>query len=245
MGSCQPAERLSPSVVALSCQGSTGAVGDCRGQGRPLRTGNSHRGTVRRCRSSSSPRNRRRRREAASGGDVGRRRLSASAVQLGTVRFLGAFLPDPAEVPWAVAAFIAETHLGIGEPSALKDYGARTMTCLRAPVGNPAGLRLPGLPQRIDDLRRFVAEITRPLERLGATTPGWTLHQLRHSAPAHLGERNVGLQTFMAKTRHANPRSAMRYIKPGAGSRRPSHRLPRPRARAQLRTVQRSSPSCV
>ncbi len=45
---------------------------------------------------------------------------------------------------------------------------------------------------------------------------GWDLHQLRHSAATHLGERNVELQTIMAKTRHRNPRSAMRYIKPGA-----------------------------
>jgi len=45
---------------------------------------------------------------------------------------------------------------------------------------------------------------------------GWDLHQLRHSAATHLGEKNVELQTIMAKTRHRNPRSAMRYIKPGA-----------------------------
>ncbi|MGH9068306.1 MAG: tyrosine-type recombinase/integrase [Acidimicrobiales bacterium] len=45
---------------------------------------------------------------------------------------------------------------------------------------------------------------------------GWELHQLRHSAATHLGERNVSLQTIMAKTRHRNPRTAMRYIRPGA-----------------------------
>ena len=45
---------------------------------------------------------------------------------------------------------------------------------------------------------------------------GWDLHQLRHSAATHLGERNVELQTIMAKTPRRNPRSAMRYIKPGA-----------------------------
>lgn len=45
---------------------------------------------------------------------------------------------------------------------------------------------------------------------------GWDLHQLRHSAATHLGEKNVELQTIMAKTRHRNPRSAMRYIRPGA-----------------------------
>jgi integrase len=45
---------------------------------------------------------------------------------------------------------------------------------------------------------------------------GWDLHQLRHSAATHLGEKNVELQNIMAKTRHRNPRSAMRYIRPGA-----------------------------
>lgn len=44
---------------------------------------------------------------------------------------------------------------------------------------------------------------------------GWELHQLRHSAATHLGEKNVPLQLIMAKTRHRSPRTAMRYIKPG------------------------------
>ncbi len=38
----------------------------------------------------------------------------------------------------------------------------------------------------------------------------------RHYVATHLGEKNVELQTIMAKTRRRNPRSAMRYIKPGA-----------------------------
>ncbi len=44
---------------------------------------------------------------------------------------------------------------------------------------------------------------------------GWDLHQFRHSAATHLGEKNVPLQLIMAKTRHRSPRTAMRYIKPG------------------------------
>jgi integrase len=44
---------------------------------------------------------------------------------------------------------------------------------------------------------------------------GWSLHQFRHSAATHLGEKNVPLQLIMAKTRHRSPRTAMRYIKPG------------------------------
>ena len=44
----------------------------------------------------------------------------------------------------------------------------------------------------------------------------WTLHQLRHSAATHLGEQGIPLQLIMAKTRHRNPRTAMRYVRPGA-----------------------------
>src|SRR5450756_2589427 len=43
------------------------------------------------------------------------------AVQLGTVRFLGTFLPDPADVPWAVAAHLA-AQLDIADPGVLKQY---------------------------------------------------------------------------------------------------------------------------
>jgi integrase len=52
--------------------------------------------------------------------------------------------------------------------------------------------------------------------RGGDGRPGWDLHQLRHSAATHLGEGNVALQLIMAKTRHRNPHTAMRYVKPGA-----------------------------
>ncbi|MGP3960529.1 tyrosine-type recombinase/integrase [Nonomuraea sp. 3N208] len=41
------------------------------------------------------------------------------------------------------------------------------------------------------------------------------LHQLRHSAATHLGDAEVPLQLIMAKTRHKNPRTALRYVKPG------------------------------
>lgn len=47
------------------------------------------------------------------------------------------------------------------------------------------------------------------------TNPGWDLHQLRHSAATHLGEANAGLQLIMAKGRWRNPRTAMRYVRPG------------------------------
>jgi integrase len=45
---------------------------------------------------------------------------------------------------------------------------------------------------------------------------GWELHQLRHSAATHLGDKGVPLQLIMAKTRHRSPRTAMRYVRPGA-----------------------------
>jgi integrase len=44
---------------------------------------------------------------------------------------------------------------------------------------------------------------------------GWTLHQLRHSALAHLAEQNVSLPLLMAKSRHASLRSLQRYARPG------------------------------
>ena len=48
-----------------------------------------------------------------------------------------------------------------------------------------------------------------PLHRV-ATAP------VRHSAATHLGEQGIPLQLIMAKTRHRNPRTAMRYVRPGA-----------------------------
>jgi hypothetical protein len=38
----------------------------------------------------------------------------------------------------------------------------------------------------------------------------------QHTAATHLGEHGVPLQLTMAKTRHRNPRTAMRYIRPGS-----------------------------
>lgn len=39
---------------------------------------------------------------------------------------------------------------------------------------------------------------------------------LRHGAATHLGEVEVPLQLITGQTRHKNPRTAMRYVKPGA-----------------------------
>ena len=62
-----------------------------------------------------------------------------------------------------------------------------------------------------DRARMLLAQYTRT-----ATDPAWALHQLRHSAATHLGEANAGLQLIMAKGRWRNPRTAMRYVRPGA-----------------------------
>ena len=43
----------------------------------------------------------------------------------------------------------------------------------------------------------------------------WTLHQLRHSALTHLGERGVGAPLLKAKSRHRSLRSLDRYVHPG------------------------------
>ncbi|MGW2214049.1 hypothetical protein ACWCSD_03595 [Nonomuraea sp. NPDC001684] len=44
---------------------------------------------------------------------------------------------------------------------------------------------------------------------------GLDLHQLCHSAATHLGDAGIPLQLIMGRTRHKNPRAAMRYVKPG------------------------------
>jgi hypothetical protein len=49
------------------------------------------------------------------------------AVQLGTVRFLGGFLPDPLDVPWPVVEFLA-SQLGVVDESVVKRYAERQPT---------------------------------------------------------------------------------------------------------------------
>ena len=43
----------------------------------------------------------------------------------------------------------------------------------------------------------------------------WTLRQLRHSAPTHLGEAGVSAPLLMAKSRHRDLRTLSRYVRPG------------------------------
>ncbi|MGI5170095.1 tyrosine-type recombinase/integrase [Spirillospora sp. CA-253888] len=56
----------------------------------------------------------------------------------------------------------------------------------------------------------------RPRPRPDGKHLGLSPHRLRHSAATHLGEQKVPLQLIMTKTRHKNPRTAMRYTRPGS-----------------------------
>lgn len=49
------------------------------------------------------------------------------ALQVGTARFLGAFLADPLDVPWSVVDYVA-AQLGIADPSVVKRYTERVET---------------------------------------------------------------------------------------------------------------------
>jgi len=57
----------------------------------------------------------------------GERNRLGFAVQLGTVRFLGTFLPDPIDVPKLVVAHVA-AQLGITDPGMFKGYAQRRST---------------------------------------------------------------------------------------------------------------------
>lgn len=49
------------------------------------------------------------------------------ALQLGTVRYLGTFLPDPLDVPWPVVEYLAG-QLGVADVSVAKRYAERLPT---------------------------------------------------------------------------------------------------------------------
>jgi integrase len=103
---------------------------------------------------------------------------------------------------------------------------------LRLPDGHPDGLVRTRGPLFLSDRRPVPARRPGPEHicphtgraRLGYDRArvlleqytGLDPHQLRHSAATHLGEQKVPLQLIMAKTRHKNPRTAMRYTRPGA-----------------------------
>jgi integrase len=82
----------------------------------------------------------------------------------------------------------------------------------RAPV--PA--RVPAAVDRCPDTGRARLSYRRAEALFRQASGGWTLHQLRHSALAHLAEENVSLPLLMAKSRHASLRSLQRYARPGS-----------------------------
>ncbi len=55
----------------------------------------------------------------------------------------------------------------------------------------------------------------RAAELFSETTPGWTLHQLRHSALTHAAEDGTNTPILLARSRHASIRSLERYARPG------------------------------
>ncbi len=104
----------------------------------------------------------------------------------------------------------------------LPDGGSRTAGPLFLAARRPVPARRPGQRDICPHTGRARLGYDRARVLLGAYTspgdgrPGWDLHQLRHSAATHLGDKKVPLQLIMAKTRHKSPRTAMRYVKPGA-----------------------------
>jgi len=54
----------------------------------------------------------------------------------------------------------------------------------------------------------------RAAELFSAATPGWTLHQLRHSALTHAAEDGTNTPILLARSRHTSVRSLERYARP-------------------------------
>jgi len=79
------------------------------------------------------------------------------AVQLGTVRFLGTFLPDPTDVSAGVVRYVAS--LLRVDPECLSGYGSADPVGSRSP--DPRALRLPRL-QRVGRIVPVAAVALRP-----------------------------------------------------------------------------------
>lgn len=106
------------------------------------------------------------------------------AVQICTVRFLGTFLPAPADVPWAVATSLA-AQLGIADPAVLKTYAGRDATNREHAGQIQAAYGYTDFtdPAAMSDLRGWLQART----ALGAERPG----MLFDLATARLLERKV------------------------------------------------------
>lgn len=84
------------------------------------------------------------------------------AVQMTTVRFLGVFLDDPADVPAEVVDYLAE-QLGIEDASVLKAYGERENTRL----DHVRELRMDGFDVRDEDVARLSPFVRHHINMLG------------------------------------------------------------------------------
>ncbi|MCA1706965.1 MAG: site-specific integrase [Actinobacteria bacterium] len=96
----------------------------------------------------------------------------------------------------------------------LPDGSSRTSGPLFLSSRRPVPARRPGPADICPHTGRARLGYDRARILLQAAT-GWNLHQLRHSAATHLGDKGVPLQLIMAKTRHKSPRTATRYVNPG------------------------------
>ena len=71
-----------------------------------------------------------------------------------------------------------------------------------------------------EDRYRIFTELTKPLAHpditdpgLLADAPGWTLHDLRHSALTHAAENGANTGTLLAYSGHASVASLARYTR--------------------------------
>ena len=82
-------------------------------------------------------------------------------------------------------------------------------------VTNRQPNQVPAGPDQCPDTGLGRLSYNRAWSAFKEASEGWTLHQLRHSALTHLGEKGVSAILLQAKSRHHDPRTLARYAKPG------------------------------
>ena len=82
-------------------------------------------------------------------------------------------------------------------------------------VTNRRPNQVPAGPDQCPDTGLGRLSYGRAWSAFKTASQGWTLHQLRHSALTHLGEKGVSAVLLQAKSRHQDPRTLARYAKPG------------------------------
>ena len=81
-------------------------------------------------------------------------------------------------------------------------------------VTNRRPNQVPAGPDQCPDTGLGRLSYNRAWSAFKTASGGWTLHQLRHSALTHLGEKGVSEILLQAKSRHQDPRTLARYTKP-------------------------------